>query len=94
MEFLVTLRQDWAALRGLEQLEALVAAERVTGRALQAEGHLVRIWRLPGQHANVGIWRVRDATELHATLQRLPLWPWLEADVVALARHALEGPCG
>lgn len=90
MEFLVTLRQDWPALRERADLAELVAAERQAGRELIAEGVLLRIWRLPGQRANVGLWRARDATDLHAQLDRLPLRPWLEAEVVTLATHELE----
>lgn len=90
MEFLVTLHQDWAALRDLPQLDKLIAAERDVGRALARDGTIVRIWRLPGQRANVGIWRAADATALHAVLETLPLRRWLDAEVIALATHELE----
>jgi len=94
MEFLVTLRQDWAALRERPDIEELVAAERRAGALLIEEGALIRIWRLPGQRANVGIWQAPDPTALTALLDRLPLRAWLEADVVALATHDLESAAG
>lgn len=90
MEFLVTLRQDWPALREHPALAELIAAERVAGRQLLEQGVIARIWRLPGQRANVGVWRASDATELVVLLDRLPLRPWLEAEVLALADHELE----
>lgn len=90
MEFLVTLRQEWSALREVPDLEALTAAEREVGRSLIDDGTIVRIWRIPGQRANVGVWQAADATQLHAALDRLPLRRWLDAEVVALARHELE----
>lgn len=90
MEFLVTLRQDWAALRERPDLDELVAAERRVGKALVEDGTIERIWRLPGRRGNVGIWRAGDATALHAALETLPLWRWLDAEVVALATHQLE----
>lgn len=90
MEFLVTLRQDWAALRERPDLDELVRRERDAGHALISEGTLRRIWRVPGERANIGIWSVPDATALHARLASLPLWPWLDADVVPLATHELE----
>jgi muconolactone D-isomerase len=90
MEFLVTLRQDWPALRDRTDLAELVAAERRVGRELVAEGVLLRIWRLPGQRANVGVWRARDADDLHTQLERLPLRRWMDAEVIALATHELE----
>jgi muconolactone D-isomerase len=90
MEFLVTLRQDWAMLRERADLVELVASERQVGKELIAEGALVRIWRLPGQRANVAVWRATDATHLDTLLARLPLWKWMDAEVVALATHDLE----
>lgn len=86
----MTIRQDWAALRDLPDLEVLVEDERRVGRELVAEGVIVRIWRVPGQRANIGLWRADDATELAAQLDRLPLRRWLDADVLALAGHELE----
>lgn len=90
MEFLVTLRQDWAALRDHPELGAFTAAEREVGKALVRNGTIARIWRIPGQRANVGLWQAADATALHAALDTLPLRRWLDADVVALATHELE----
>jgi muconolactone D-isomerase len=89
MEFLVTLVQDWPALRDRADLADLVAAERRAGGELLRTGVLRQIWRVPGQRANVGVWRADDATHLHAQLARLPLWPWLTATVVPLAQHEL-----
>lgn len=96
MEFLVTITQDWAALRGHPEYGDLVAAERRVGRALIDEGTIARIWRLPGRRANVGIWHAADATALVAALDRLPLRAWVEAEVVPLATHELEATwrCG
>jgi muconolactone D-isomerase len=93
MEFLVTLRQDWAALRERPDLDELIHREREVGQELLAEGTVVRIWRLPGERANVAIWSAPDATALHAQLARLPCWPWLHAQVVPLATHDLERSC-
>jgi muconolactone D-isomerase len=90
VEFLVTIRQDWPALRDRPDLSALVEEERRVGRDLIAEGVITRIWRLPGQRANVGIWQATDATALVAQLDRLPLRRWLDAEVLALADHELE----
>jgi muconolactone D-isomerase len=97
MEFLVILRQDWPALRDRADLADLVAAERQAGGELVRSGVLRLIWRVPGQRANVGVWRAEDATGLHAQLARLPLWPWLTATVIPLAEHELitiAGPPG
>jgi len=90
MDFLVTLLQDWPALREHAALDFLVEAERQVGAELLREGTLVKIWRVPGTRSNVGIWRAADATALHLALGRQPMWPWLSATVMALAEHPLE----
>jgi muconolactone D-isomerase len=90
VEFLVTLTQDWAVLRERPDLAELTRAERQVGRELVAEGAIVRIWRLPGRRANIGIWHADDATQLCEFLDRLPLRSWMDAEVVPLALHPLE----
>jgi muconolactone D-isomerase len=94
MDFLVILRQDWPALRDRADLADLIAAERRAGGELLRSGVLRLIWRVPGQRANVGVWRAEDATSLHAQLARLPLWPWLTATVIPLAEHDLTTIAG
>jgi muconolactone D-isomerase len=68
----------------------LLAAERARGLELIEQGLLVRIWRVPGRLANVSLYRAADATEVHAAVTSLPLWPWFDARVEALAVHPLE----
>lgn len=87
MDFLVRISVTWppdgdpALLDELRKREAEVAIE------LAAEGRLVRLWRIPGRWANVGIWSGADADELHAALTRLPFLPWLDIHVEPLATH-------
>lgn len=73
-----------------DERDELAAREAVRGRELQDSGSIVRIWRVPGRHANVAIWRASDASDLHALLTSLPLFRWMEIEVEALARHPLE----
>lgn len=73
-------------------IQELTPQERAVGARLRQEGHIVRIWRIPGRSANVGIWRAVDATELHTLLESLPHRPWLDIVVTPLARHPLETP--
>lgn len=90
MEFLVhitiNLPPDMPEGQRLELLEA----EAVRGRELIEMGALVRIWRLPGRFANISLYRVADATELHRLVSSLPLFPWFDVSVEALATHPLE----
>jgi muconolactone D-isomerase len=68
----------------------LMDAEERRGRELLESGALVRIWRVPGRLANVSLYEVADATELHGALSSLPLHPWMHVDVEPLAVHPLE----
>jgi muconolactone D-isomerase len=52
------------------------------------------IWRIPGGLRNVGVWQALDATELHELIASLPAYPWLRAEVTALAEHPLSRPSG
>jgi muconolactone D-isomerase len=45
---------------------------------------------VPGSWVNVSLYEASDATELHALLTSLPLWPWMDVHVEALATHPLE----
>jgi len=90
MEFLVEI--DIALPPDLDAgaRSELLGREAVRGRELREAGTIVRIWRIPGRLANAGIWQARDATELNDALFSLPLFPWMDIRVTALATHHLE----
>jgi muconolactone D-isomerase len=90
MEFLVEIRVAVPPEMPEPQRKDLLARERERGQELRAAGTIVRIWRVPGRWANVGIWQAADATELHDAISSLPLFPWMSVDVAALATHYLE----
>jgi muconolactone D-isomerase len=48
---------------------------------------LIRLWRVTGRRANVGIWRAPTTAALHDALASLPLFPYLDIEVIPLARH-------
>lgn len=87
MDFLVQITVDLPADMASAQREALVAKELVRGRQLASDGTIQRIWRLPGQRANIGIWTCDDADRLHEAIASLPAWPWTTVIVTALAVH-------
>lgn len=90
MEFLVEIGVSLPPAMDDRERLALLERERDRGEELVAEGAIVRIWRLPGRLANVGIWSAEDATALHQRLSSLPVWPYSEVSVTALAEHPLE----
>ena len=92
MEFLVRISVDLSADVTEPRRQELLEAEAERGRELLASGALRRIWRVPGRRANVSLYEASDPTELHALLMSLPLWPWMDIQVEALATHPLELP--
>lgn len=90
MEFLVQIQVDFPPDMPQEQLADVTAREAARGRALRDAGTIVRIWRVPGRRANVGIWKAESADELHNALTSLPAFPWIDARVTPLATHPLE----
>jgi muconolactone D-isomerase len=89
-EFLVRIETrlppDLPEARRVELLEA----EAARGRELIESGKLRRIWRVPGRLANVSLYDVDGADELHELLTSLPLARWMDVRVEALAVHPLE----
>jgi muconolactone D-isomerase len=91
MEFLVRLTAELPHDLAPDVRSTLLEAERQRGLELLEMGALVQIWRLPGQLANVSLYSVSDATELHDLLASLPTWPHVRVEVDALAQHPLTG---
>jgi muconolactone D-isomerase len=91
MRFLVRINVHLPPALERSERERLLAAELERGRELHAAGAIVEIWRIPGGVRNVGIWEAADATELHTAISSLPLYPYLDADVTALATHPITG---
>ncbi|HEX3940037.1 MAG TPA: muconolactone Delta-isomerase family protein [Acidobacteriaceae bacterium] len=86
MEFLVHIvvgRIDG----GPEQEKLLREQEAARSLELAAAGTLVRLWRIPGQRANWGIWSAENCDQLHHALSSLPLFPYLTITVHPLATH-------
>jgi muconolactone D-isomerase len=90
MEFLVRIDVRLPFALPEEQRAELTKAELSRGLALRRQGAIKGIWRIPGTRSNVGVWSAVDATELHDVLSSLPLWPYLEVEVTALAQHPIE----
>ncbi|MDV0590928.1 muconolactone Delta-isomerase family protein, partial [Raoultella ornithinolytica] len=69
------------------ELEEIKQREKAYSQQLQREGTWRHIWRVAGLYANVSIFDVRDADQLHQILMALPLYPFMEIRVEALCRH-------
>jgi muconolactone D-isomerase len=91
-EYLVEIHVHLPPDMSADQREGLLAAELRRGRELKAAGSILRIWRVAGATRNVGVWQTADATELHELISSLPLFPYMDVTVTALARHPVESP--
>jgi muconolactone D-isomerase len=70
-----------------EQAALLKQDEKELARRLQQEGKWRHLWRIAGQYANVSIFDVGSVDELHTLLTSLPLFPYMQIDVMPLCRH-------
>lgn len=68
-------------------VDATDALEADRARELASQGRLLRLWELPGEGRNLGLWLARDSGEMSAILASLPLQPWVKVDTVQLAPH-------
>jgi muconolactone D-isomerase len=86
VEFLVRSENRLPPETPAERREELRAAERARAVELRAAGVLKRLWRVPGRNATVGLYEAA----LHDALMSLPMAPWLDVTVEALATHPQE----
>jgi muconolactone D-isomerase len=90
MEFLVNIKFVWPDSIGEEKRKELREREVKMAGELAKKGHLVRMWRVVGRRENWGLWRAKDATEMHAILSSLPIWPYMDVSVHAMAVHPVD----
>jgi muconolactone D-isomerase len=90
MEFLVHIEISLPADLDARIVDRLRSDEAKRAGELRDADVLRSIWRIPGRTANVGIWAAADANELHDHLCSLPMFPWMDVQVTALARHPLD----
>ena len=70
-----------------ERAAELKRVEKARAAELQQAGAWRHLWRIVGQYSNISIFDVRDSEELHALLSSLPLFPYMQVEVMALVRH-------
>jgi muconolactone delta-isomerase len=68
------------------------AREAVRAKELGAQGHLERLWQVPGEERALGLWRAADAAQLQTYLDSLPLSPYQKVDVTPLTEHPSDPP--
>ncbi len=69
------------------QADEIKTREKAYSQELQRDGRWRHIWRVAGRYANVSIFDVASVDELHDLLSGLPLFPYMDIRVTALAQH-------
>jgi len=70
-----------------EEAEDIERREATRAKELAAQGHLERLWVLPGQERALGLWQAHDAAEMEAIVKSLPLDRWMTTEVTPLTSH-------
>jgi muconolactone delta-isomerase len=63
------------------------AREAARAKELAAQGHLERLWVLPGQGRVLGLWQAQDAAQMETIVNSLPLDAWMTAHITPLTSH-------
>jgi len=63
------------------------AREADRARELAAQGHLLRLWRLPGHGRALGLWQAGNTARMQANLASLPLRAWMSVETTPLTAH-------
>jgi len=86
-EFLTTFTIAIPAGTPIQTAGQIEAREAARAKELAGQGHLLRLWRLPGEGRALGLWQARDATEMQAILTSLPLDAWMTVQTTPLTPH-------
>ena len=86
-EFLVTFILAVPPGTAAEMVEETEAREAQAAHDLAVQGHLLRLWALPGAGRTLGLYQARDAAQMQTILQALPLASWLTVDITPLSPH-------
>jgi len=63
------------------------AREAECAKELAGQGHLRRLWTLPGDGRALGLWQAAGPAEMQAILRSLPLDLWMTVQTTPLAPH-------
>lgn len=83
------VRMDVNLPASMPEAEAttLKATEKAQSQALQSSGKWRHLWRIAGQYSNISLFDVASIDELHQLLSQLPLYPYMNIQVIPLCRH-------
>jgi muconolactone delta-isomerase len=86
-EFLVTFTLAVPPGTPDQEVQDAMAREARAAWDLAVQGHLLRLWALPGAGRTLGLYQAADAAQMEAILASLPLASWMTADTTPLSPH-------
>jgi muconolactone delta-isomerase len=86
-EFLTTFTLTIPAGTPGQAVEDTKAREAQRTQELARQGHLLRLWTLPGQGRALGLWQAPDTAGMQAIMTSLPLYAWMSVQTTPLTPH-------
>ena len=86
-EFLTTFTVSVPEGTPTQAVDDTEAREARRANELAEQGHLLRLWRLPGRSRALGLWNAGNPAEMQAILTSLPLDPWMTVETTPLSQH-------
>jgi muconolactone delta-isomerase len=86
-EFLTTFTISVPAGTPAQVVDDAEAREARRAKELARQGHLLRLWRLPGRSRALGLWNAGNPAEMQANLRSLPMDPWMTVETTPLSQH-------
>jgi muconolactone delta-isomerase len=93
-EFLITFTVAVPADTPGQDAGDAEAREARRARELAEQGHLLRLWKLPGDGRALGLWQAPDTGAMEAILASLPLTPWMSTQATPLTPHPSDPGAG
>jgi muconolactone delta-isomerase len=90
MEFLVEFTVTTPPGVAQSEIDERQSAEALAAAKDARDGHLVRLWTLPGEPGEsraLGLYRIDSEAALRGVLEALPLWDWISVIVTPLGAH-------
>ncbi|MBQ0937855.1 muconolactone Delta-isomerase [Ideonella paludis] len=87
MLYLVHMVVNIPATLDPQEAARIKAEEKAYSQQLQSAGKWPHLWRVVGEYANYSVFDVESNDELHDTLSKLPLFPFMKIAVTPLAKH-------
>jgi muconolactone delta-isomerase len=89
-EFLTTFVITVPVGTSAQAVADMEAREAERAKELAGQGHLRRLWTLPGQGRALGLWQADGPAEMQAMLRSLPLDPWMTVQTTPLSPHPTD----